>query len=199
LIGDNSRPNVTQLLLAWGKGDMRAFEALMPQVRHELHRLAVRYMASERPGHVLQATALINEAYLRLVDWKDVQWKDRAHFFAVAAKMMRRVLTDHARNRDRAKRGGHAVRVSLTDALNQPAAEDADVLALDDALEQLEQIDPRKSRIVEMRFFGGLSLEETAAALDVSVATVRRDWSLARAWLSRELRKTPRPEGRRRS
>lgn len=185
-------PSVTQLLVAWGKGDARALDALMPQVRQELHRLAAHYMAGERPGHVLQATALVNEAYLRLVDWKNVEWADRAHFFGIAANMMRRVLTDYARSRDRAKRGGEAVMVSFVEALNKPAPEAteiADVLALDDAMKQLEQIDPRKTTIVEMRFFGGLSLEETAEALDVSIATVRRDWSLARAWLLRELRK----------
>src|SRR6185369_12073446 len=137
----------------------------------------------------LQATALINEAYLRLVDWKDIQWADRAHFFGMAANMMRRVLVDHARNRDRLKRGGEAIQVSFMEAIHVPAPQSADLLALDDALQRLEQIDPRKSQIVEMRFFGGLSLEEAAEALNVSVATVRRDWSLARAWLFRELKK----------
>jgi RNA polymerase sigma factor (TIGR02999 family) len=198
-MSSDALPNVTELLRAWGQGDARAFDALMPHVRQELHRLAAHYMAAERPGHVLQATALINEAYLRLVDWQAVQWADRAHFFGMAAIMMRRVLTDHARHRDRAKRGGDAVRVSLSHALDKPMLVDADVIALDDALKHLEQIDPRKSRMIEMRFFGGLSLEETAAALDVSVATVRRDWNLARAWLSRELSRADRPAGRRRS
>jgi RNA polymerase sigma factor (TIGR02999 family) len=160
----------------------------MPQVQHELHRIADRYMATERPGHDLQATALINEAYLRLVDWKDIQWADRAHFFAMAANMMRRVLVDHARRRNRAKRGGDAIQVSLLEAAHVPIAERADVLMLDEALQRLEALDPRKSRIVELRFFGGLSLEETAAALEISVGTVRRDWTLARAWLSRELK-----------
>jgi RNA polymerase sigma factor (TIGR02999 family) len=184
----SSTPNVTQLLVAWGKGDREAFDRLMPQVRQELHRIADRYMAAERPGHDLQATALINEAYIRLVDWKNIQWADRAHFFGMAANMMRRVLVDHARRRDRVKRGGEAMQVSLLEAAHVPAPERADVLALDQALQQLEQFDPRKSRIVEMRFFGGLSLEEAAEALNVSVATVRRDWSLARAWLFRELK-----------
>jgi RNA polymerase sigma factor (TIGR02999 family) len=186
----SSSPNVTNLLVAWGKGDRHAFDRLMPQVQQELHRLASRYMAGERPGHDLQATALINEAYLRLVDWKDIQWADRAHFFAMAANMMRRVLVDHARNRDRIKRGGEAIHVSLVDAAQVVAPERAEVLALEEALQRLEALDSRKSRIVELRFFGGLSLEETAEALDISVATVRRDWSLARAWLLREL-KTP--------
>src|SRR5678815_4517804 len=174
---DNSQLNVTRVLVDWGKGDQRAFDALMPQVRNELHRLAAHYMAAERPGHVLQATALVNEAYLRLVDWKDVQWADRAHFFGMAANMMRRVLVDYARNRDRAKRGGEAIQVSFVEALDQPAQHNTDLLALEDVLRQLEQIDRRKSQIVEMRFFAGLSLEETAEALNVSVATVRRDWS----------------------
>ena len=184
-----SSPNVTQLLVAWGKGDQHAFDALMPEVRKELHRLAAHYMAEESPGHDLQPTALINEAYLRLVDWKNIQWSDRAHFFGMAANMMRRVLVDYARSRDRLKRGGEAIHVSFTEAANVPVPQRADVLALDKALRELEKIDPRKSQIVEMRFFGGLSQEETAEALNVSVATVRRDWSLARAWLARELKK----------
>lgn len=185
---ETSSPNVTKLLVAWGQGDQQAFDSLMPQVQEELHRIAASYMAAERPGHDLQATALINEAYLRLVDWKDIQWADRAHFFGMAANMMRRVLVDHARRRDRAKRGGEAIHVSLIEAAHVTTPESADVLALDEALQRLEALDPRKSRIVEMRFFGGLSLEETAEALNVSVATVRRDWSLARAWLFRELK-----------
>lgn len=187
-MSDASSPNVTKLLVAWGQGDQQAFNSLMPQVQEELHRIAAHYMAAERPGHDLQATALINEAYLRLVDWKDIQWADRAHFFGMAANMMRRVLVDHARRRDRAKRGGEAIHVSLIEAAHVATPESADVLALDEALQRLEALDPRKSRIVEMRFFGGLSLEETAEALNVSVATVRRDWSLARAWLFRELK-----------
>ena len=183
----SSSQNVTNLLVAWGKGDRAAFDRLMPQVQRELHRIAARYLAAERPGHDLQATALINEAYLRLVDWKNIQWADRAHFFGMAANMMRRVLVDHARRRDRVKRGGEGIQVSLVEAAHVPTPERADVLALDEALERLAELDPRKSRIVEMRFFGGLSLEETAEALGVSVGTVRRDWTLARAWLFREL------------
>ena len=188
-MNETSPPNVTQLLVAWGKGDQQAFNALMPEVQKELHRIAAHYMAMERPGHELQATALINEAYLRLVDWKDIQWADRAHFFGMAANMMRRVLVDYARSRDRVKRGGEAIQVSFMEVVNVPVPQSADVLALDDVLQRLEEIDPRKSQIVEMRFFGGLSLEETAEALNVSVAPVRRDWSLARAWLLRELKK----------
>jgi len=188
-MSEDSSPNVTQLLVAWGKGDQHAFDALMPEVRKELHRLAAHYMAEESPGHDLQPTALINEAYLRLVDWKNIQWADRAHFFGMAANMMRRVLVDYARSRDRLKRGGEAIHVSFTEAANVPAPRSTDVLALDKALRELEKIDPRKSQIVELRFFGGLSQEETAEALNVSVATVRHDWSLARAWLARELKK----------
>ena len=188
-MSEASSPNVTQLLVAWGKGDQHAFDALMPEVRKELHRLAAHYMAEEPPGHDLQPTALINEAYLRLVDWKNIQWADRAHFFGMAANMMRRVLVDYARSRDRLKRGGEAIQVSFIEAANVPVPQSADVLALDKALRELEKIDPRKSQIVEMRFFGGLSQEETSEALHVSVATVRRDWSLARAWLARELKK----------
>jgi RNA polymerase sigma factor (TIGR02999 family) len=188
-MSEATSPNVTQLLVAWGKGDQHAFDALMPEVRKELHRLAAHYMAEEPPGHELQPTALINEAYLRLVDWKNIQWADRAHFFGMAANMMRRVLVDYARSRYRLKRGGEAIQVSFTEAANVPIPQSADVLALDKALRELEKIDPRKSQIVEMRFFGGLSQEETAEALNVSVATVRRDWSLSRAWLARELKK----------
>src|SRR5262245_3932309 len=135
-----SSPNVTRLLVAWGKGDREAFDKLMPQVQAELHRIAARYMAGERPGHDLQATALINEAYLRLVDWKDIQWADRAHFFAMAANMMRRVLVDYARSRNRLKRGGEAIQVSFTEAANVAVPQSADVLALDKALRELEKI-----------------------------------------------------------
>jgi RNA polymerase sigma factor (TIGR02999 family) len=188
-MSDSPSPNVTKLLVAWGKGDQRAFDALMPEVQKELHRIAARYMAGERPGHDLQTTALINEAYLRLVDWKDIQWADRAHFFGMAANMMRRVLVDHARSRRRLKRGGEVIHVSLAEAADVHSPERADMLALDDALRRLEQLDPRKGRIVEMRFFGGLTLEETAEALNVSVAMVRRDWTLARAFLLSELKK----------
>ena len=179
--------NVTQLLASWSSGDQAALEALTPLVHQELHRLAARYMAGERPGHILQATALVNEAYLRLVDWKDVRWQNRAHFFAVAAQIMRRVLVDVARTRDRAKRGRGQLHVSLSEAADVPAAQGVDLVALDDALKTLEALNARQSRVVELRFFGGLSLEEAAHVLDVSVGTVRRDWSLAQAWLFREL------------
>src|SRR4030095_10805022 len=145
-MSNTSSSNVTQLLVAWGKGDRHAFDALMPEVRRELHRLAAHYMADESPGTDLEPTALINEAYLRLVDWKNIKWADRAHFFAMAANMMRRVLVDHARSRDRVKRGGEAIQVSVIEAANVATPQSADVVALDDVLHRLEQLDPRKSQ-----------------------------------------------------
>jgi RNA polymerase sigma factor (TIGR02999 family) len=179
--------NVTQLLVSWSGGDRSALDALTPLVHGELRRLAARFMAGERPGHVLQPTALVNEAYLRLVEWTDVRWQGRAHFLAVAAQVMRRVLVDVARSRDRAKRGGKQIHVSLSQAAGVSADHGVDFVALDEALATLETLSPRQSRVIELRFFGGLSLEETAHVLDVSVGTVRRDWSLAQAWLFREL------------
>jgi RNA polymerase sigma factor (TIGR02999 family) len=178
--------NVTQLLVSWTNGDAAALDALTPLVHQELRRLASQCMAGERPGHILQATALVNEAYLRLIDWKDVRWQNRAHFFAVAAQIMRRVLVDVARTRDRAKRGRGQLHVSLSEAAGV-AGDSVDLVHLDDALKSLEALNARQSRVVELRFFGGLSLEEAAHVLDVSVGTVRRDWSLAQAWLFREL------------
>jgi len=183
----DTTPNITQLLIAWGNGDRAAMDNLAPLVHKELHRVASRQMAGERPGHILQTTALVNEAYLRLVDWKNVQWQNRAHFFAMAAQIMRRILVDHARTRNRAKRGGAALQVTLSEAAEVAPRSTSDMVALDDALKTLETLDPRQSKVVELRFFGGLSLEETAEALRVSVSTVRRDWSLAQAWLYREL------------
>ena len=181
-----SAPNVTQLLLEWQAGDHAALDKLLPAVQPELRRIARRHMAGERRGHVLQPTALVNEAYLRLAS-KDIQWQGRAHFFAVAAQVMRHVLVDMARERARVKRGGGAFRISLSDAENLAKPRQADVVALDDALNALEKFDRRKSQVIELKFFGGLSLQETADVLHVSVGTVRRDWSLARAWLYREL------------
>jgi RNA polymerase sigma factor (TIGR02999 family) len=180
-------PDITQLLCAWREGDPTALEALTPLVQQELHRLALRRMAGERPGHLLDATALVNEAYVRLVEWKDARWQNRAHFFAVSAQIMRRILVDMARAKGRAKRAGGQLQVSLSEAAGLAVARSADLVALDDALKSLEALDERKSRVIEMRFFAGLSLQETADVLQVSVATVRRDWSLARAWLRREL------------
>ena len=180
-------PTVTQLLVAWTGGDDSALDALTPMIHQELHRLAARQMAGERRGHILQPTALVNEAFMRLVNWKEVQWQNRAHFFGTAAQIMRRVLVDLARTRGRAKRGRGQVHVSLSVAAGTAPPQRADLVALDDALKSLEAIDPRKSRVVELRYFGGLGLEEVALVVGVSVATVRRDWSLARAWLYREL------------
>jgi RNA polymerase sigma factor (TIGR02999 family) len=182
-----SNANVTDLLLAWQDGRQEALERLLPIVHQELRRAARRQMAGERRGHVLQPTALVNEVFLRLVQWKNVRWQNRAHFFAAAAQVMRRILVDWAREQARAKRGGGALRVSLSEAANLPVQQGRDLVALDDALKVLDGFDPRKRQVVELRFFGGLSLEEAANVLDVSVATVRRDWSLARAWLHREL------------
>jgi len=178
---------ITQLLVAWNHGDQAALERLTPLVHGELHRLAKRYMAGERKGHILQTTALVNEAYLRLIDWRNVEWKNRAHFFGLAAQIMRRILVDFARAYQSEKRGGDEIRVSLSEAANVPSERSPDLVALDDALQSLEKLDRRQARVVELRFFAGLSLEETAEALSVSLSTVRRDWGLAEAWLYREL------------
>ncbi len=178
--------DVSTLLRAWSEGDRGAFEKMTPIVYRELHRLARRYMSRERPGHSLQATALVNEAYVRLVDYKRMQWQDRAHFFAVSAQLMRRILVEHARRRN-LKRGGGLVHVSLDEAVVVSGNPGADLVALDDALNALARHDPRKVQVVEMRFFGGLSLEETAEVLKVSAVTVRRDLRTAKAWLYREL------------
>ncbi|MFN7914578.1 MAG: sigma-70 family RNA polymerase sigma factor [Vicinamibacterales bacterium] len=180
--------DVTILLKAWGAGDAAALEQLTPLVHAELKRIARNVMARERKGHSLQPTALVNEAYLRLIDVNGVSWQDRTHFLAIAARLMRRVLVDHARTRLARKRGGEAVRVTL-DEKDLPAAQTAqEVTELDEALEALAEVDLRKSQVVEMRFFGGLSVEETAAALGVSEATVMRDWKLAKAWLWRHMK-----------
>ena len=188
-----SPTDLTGLLVAWSDGDAAALAELAPLVHSELHRLAHHYMAGERPGHVLQTSALVNEAYLRLIDWQKVRWQNRAHFFGISAQLMRRILVDHARERQAEKRGGDAVRVSLGDAADVVVDRDTDLVALDEALVALAALDPRKASVVEMRFFGGLSVEETAEVLEVSQETVMRDWRLAKAWLSRELspRATP--------
>ncbi len=178
---------VTGLLIAWGRGDESAFEKLLPLVDGELRRLAHREMGRERAGHTLQTTALVNEAYLRLIDVSQVQWQDRAHFFAMSARLMRRVLVDHARSRGARKRGGGARPATLDDALIVAPERGADLVALDDALQALAAVDARKGQVVELRYFGGLSVEETAHALGVSPDTVLRDWRLAKAWLLREL------------
>lgn len=179
---------ITELLHAWSEGEQTALGRLTPLVYDELHRLARRYMAGERPGHTLQTTALVNEAYLRLVGSDRPGWQNRAHFFAVSAQVMRRILVDWARARQAAKRGGAMRPLELEEALAVDKAQGAELVALDDALNALAAIDPRKSQVVELRFFGGLSVEETAAVLKVSPETVMRDWKLARSWLKRELR-----------
>jgi RNA polymerase sigma factor (TIGR02999 family) len=184
---DRSRVHVTDLLLAWGSGDRSALDELMPLVHQELRRLARVQMRGERDNHTLQTTALVNEAFMRLIDLRRIQWQDRAHFMALSARLMRRVLVDHARSRNSQKRGGGAAPVALDDALVPSPERGADLVALDDALENLARVDPRKSQVVELRFFGGLSVEETAEALSVSPETVMRDWRLAKSWLLREI------------
>ncbi len=177
---------ISRLFRAWSDGDQSALERLTPIVYDELHRLARRYMKRERPGHSLQTTALVNEAYMRLVDYERMQWQNRAHFFAVSAQLMRRILVDHAR-RHNLKRGGAVQHVSLEEASVVGGGQDTDLVALDDAMNALARIDPRKVQVVEMRFFGGLSVEETAEVLKVSPVTVKRDWRAAKVWLYREL------------
>lgn len=179
--------NVTQLLIGWSKGDKAALDALLPLVYEELRNQAARYLRRERVGHTLQTTALIHEAYLKLVDQKNVHWQNRAHFFGIAAQLMRRILVDHARSKKRAKRGGSDIRVSFNEANMLGQAKDLDIVALDEALERLAAIDEQQSKIVELRFFSGLTVEETAEVLSISPATVKRDWSMAKAWLHREL------------
>jgi RNA polymerase sigma factor (TIGR02999 family) len=184
--GDAGDSEVSQLLRAWSEGDRQALDRLTPVVYDELHRLARRYMRGERSGHSLQTTALVNEAYMRLVDYKRMQWQDRAHFFAVSAQVMRRILVEHARRHNQ-KRGGDVPHISLDEAAIVGGSPSPDLAALDDAMNALARLDPRKERVVEMRFFGGLSVEETAEVLKVSTITVMRDWSTAKAWLYREL------------
>ncbi len=178
---------VTRLLRAWGGGDGAALNLLTPLIHEELHRIAHRYMGRENPGATLQTTALLNEAYLKLVDVTGVNWQDRAHFFAVSAQIMRRILVDAARARGSQKRGGAAVRLELNESIDGVADRGDELVALDDALEALAQFDSRKAKVVELRFFGGLTVEETAEALKMSEQSVLRDWRLARAWLMREM------------
>jgi RNA polymerase sigma-70 factor (ECF subfamily) len=182
----HSPDDISALLRAWSDGDQTALDRLTPIVHDELHRLARRYMKRERPGHSLQTAALVNEAYMRLVDYERMQWQNRAHFFAASAQVMRRILVDHAR-RHNLKRGGDVQHVSLEEAAIVGGGQDTDMVALDEAMKALAQIDPRKVQIVEMRFFGGLSVEETAEVLKVSTVTVKRDWRAAKAWLYRQL------------
>lgn len=187
-MNEYSTHEVTQLLVAWNQGDQMALEQLVPLVHAELHRLARRYMGNERAGHPLQPTALVNEAYMRLIDWKNVEWKNRAHFFGVSAQLMRRILVDFARQRPRVA-GESAHLVSVEEAAGLDDGRTADLVALDDALKSLAEIDERKSKIVELRFFGGLGNAEVAEVLDIAEITVIREWNKAKAWLFRELSK----------
>ena len=180
--------SITQLLTAWSDGDRAALDQLMPLVDAELHRLARSYMRRERQGHTLQTTALVNEAYLRLIDQKNVRWQNRAHFMAIAAQVMRRILVDYARRKHYQKRGGGAIQVTLAEAESLADDQSPDLVQLDEALTSLSEIDPRRSQVVELRFFGGLSIEETAEVLKVSPTTVERDWTIAKAWLHKTLK-----------
>lgn len=180
---------VTQLLLAWNNGDQAALEELMPLVYNELHRLANNCLRWERQGHTIEATALVNEAYLRLVDQRQVEWQNRTHFFSIAARIMRRILVQYARDRKAEKRGGGAQRVSLEKVILLAEERNVDIIALDDALNLLAQNDPRKSQLVELRFFSGLTFEEASEILGISLITAKRDWAMAKAWLHRELQK----------
>ena len=189
-LGADESPDITELLEAWGEGDPMAFERLVPLVYAELKRMARRHMYRESEGHLLQTTALVHEAYLKLVSQKNAKWQNRAHFFAVSSQQMRRILVDAARSRLRQKRGSDAPVVSLDEAPELSLTRAAEFVALDDALQQLAQLDPRRSRVVEMRYFGGMSVEETAAALKLSADTVMRDWKSAKAWLFTELNRS---------
>jgi len=181
------KSDITDLLVDWNNGDKSAIDRLLPLVERELHRLAHSYMRKEGPNHTLQTTALINETYLRLVDQRKVKWQNRAHFFGIAAQIMRRILLNYARDQNRLKRGGKAIHVSLSEASILPAEKDREIMALDDALNRLEAIDERKARVVELRFFGGLTVDEIAEVLKISNVTVMRDWAFAKAWLAREM------------
>ena len=179
--------DVTKLLLRWGNGEREAFDALAPLVYDELRRLAGRYLRRERSEHTLQSTALVHEAYLRLVDQRNVRWQNRAQFFGLAAELIRRILVDHARARQASKRGGSVYKLTLDEALDASAPRDLDLVHLDDAMKTLAEMDPQQARVVELRFFAGLTIEETSEVLGVSPATVKRDWMVAKAWLRREL------------
>jgi RNA polymerase sigma-70 factor (ECF subfamily) len=187
---DETPNEITEKLIAWSKGDEAALDALIPAVYQELRRMADYYLRGENAGHSLQPTALVHEAYLRLIDQTKVDWQNRAHFFGVAAQMMRRILVDHAKAKHRVKRGGTATKVSLDETVNLSSERAAELVALDDALKVLDELDERKSRIVELRYFGGLTVDETAQVLGVSDKTVMRDWNLARAWLYQQLSQT---------
>jgi len=183
-----SPTEITGLLVDWSNGDQAALEQLLPLVERELHRLAHSYMRKENPDHTLQTSALVNEAYLKLVDQKRTRWQNRAHFFGIAAQIMRRILTNYARDQNRVKRGGKAVQVSLSEVAVMSQEKSRELLALDEALTKLAEVDERKSQVVELRYFGGLSVEETAEVLKISAVTVMRDWKYAQAWLARSIR-----------
>jgi RNA polymerase sigma factor (TIGR02999 family) len=184
----NSTPDVTRLLIEWTGGSQHAMEELLPLVYDELRRLAGSYLRRERSDHTLQSTALVHEAYLRMVDQRSVTWQGRAHFFGIAAQMMRRILVDHARGRDAAKRGSGACKITLDEGLLAPAERDINLVALDQALEMLAKLDPKQARIVELRFFAGLSIEDAAEILKISPATVKREWAMAKAFLTRQMK-----------
>lgn len=186
-----SQHEITRLLADWSNGDRQALEKLTPLIYDELRRLAARYLRMERPGHTLQSTALVHEAYLKLAGQTRVQWQNRAHFFGIAAQMIRRILVDYARAKHAEKRGAEAERLTLDEAIIMPGSRDLDLVALDDALDSLAMIDPRQSRLVELRFFTGLTIEETAEVMQMSVATAKRDWVVAKAWLAREILRQP--------
>ncbi len=193
-MSSSASPDVTQLLHNWSNGDQRALEDLMPLVYGELRRLAGAYLRRERQNHTLQSTALVHEAFMRLVNQQDVRWQSRAHFFAIAAQMIRRILVDYARSQRAEKRGAGAVKLELDAALAVPLKTDIDLVLLNDALDRLAELDPRQSRIVELRFFAGLSIEETAEVMQLSPATIKREWTSARAWLFREISRSSGPE-----
>jgi RNA polymerase sigma factor (TIGR02999 family) len=186
-VTEKSSADITQLLLAWGNGDQKALDELMPLVYAKLRKLAKNYMRGQRPGHTLQTTALVNEAYLRLIDSSRVNWQNRTHFFAISAQLMRRVLVDFARAKTSLKRGGERIQVTLDEKLETPSEERTDLVALDEALQKLAEMNERQAKIVELRYFGGLSEEEIGETLGISYRTVRRDWNIAKAWLYREL------------
>ena len=186
----HSPHEVTQLLHAWCRGEQSAFDKLIPLIYAELHRLAHIYMVRERPGHTLQTSALVNEAYVRLIDANQVDWRDRTHFFAISANVMRRILVEFARSRRSGRRGGEGIQVEFDEGFISPAKKGSDLVALDEALNALAEIDPREAKVVELRFFGGLSVEETAQALQVSERTVMRDWDHAKLWLLKEMQRS---------
>jgi len=190
-MASGSAPDVTQLLVNWSQGDQGALEQLMPLVYGELRRLASSYLRRERSNHTLQSTALVHEAFMRLVKQQDVQWRNRAHFYAIAAQMIRRILVDYARSQHADKRGAGAVKLELDEAMAVPHQPEIDLLGLNDALDQLAELDARQSRVVELRFFAGLSIEETAEVMHLSPASIKREWNTARAWLFRQMTRQP--------